>query len=166
MKPKMSSGLIKFREPSPGGLGKMALEELRRRSERAPQGEIPLSEAADLLGCDRDQVVNKIDGLMGTVPDFWDWAVYHGDGFVAVGHRFTRRKAAQIKRLMKRPEFKQVSQLPSHALFRAREVAKTLNLPPRKVSAWLAHCVHMGYLRHSILVPSRGPRMTRWQRNF
>jgi predicted ArsR family transcriptional regulator len=155
-----------LREPTSIRLAAMILEELKRRSKRNQRGEMTLGEAAAMLGCDENQVVGKIDALVKEVPDFWDWAIIHGEGFVAVVRRYTRREAARLKKLMKRPEFEQVRRLPPRAMFSAREASKTLNLPPREVRSWLARCARMGYLYHSVLVPSRGRRMKRWRRSF
>jgi hypothetical protein len=167
---KSSGGeILKYassREPTSARLAAMILEELKKRSKRSRRNEMTLGEAAAMLGCGETEVVERIDALVKEAPDSWDWAIIHGRGFVAVVRRYTRREAARLKKLMKRPEFKQVRQLPPRAMFSAREASKTLNLPTSEVRSWLARCVRMGYLYHSVLVPSRGRRMKRWRRSF
>jgi len=157
-----STGLMTLREPSSSSLARIALEGLRKRSKK----EVSLGEAAYLLGCNNDQVVDTLSDLVRDMPDFWDWNITHGEDYVTVEHRFTRREAANIKNLIKRPEFQQVCQLPLRSPFNANEAARILKLPRKKTTVLLARCVGMGYLNHSILVPKRGPKTPVWQRKF
>jgi hypothetical protein len=167
LKRKMSTGMKKLRAPGSARLATIALEGLKKRCDRSQRGGISLSEAAAMLGCDQGQVVDKIGALIGGVSDMWDWGILHGDDFVAVGRRFTRREAALVKKLVKLPDFEQVARLPPPPrMFRAAEAARILKIPPRKATAWLVRCVRMGYLNWCTLVPPGGQKGLRWQRRW
>jgi hypothetical protein len=145
----------------------MVLEELRRRSRRSGQNEIPLGAAAMMLGCEEDDVVEKILKLMEDVRDSWDWVMSSGGGCLAVDHRFARRDAARVRRLMKQREYKWVCQLPPDRMFNLTDASKVLKSSRRRAREWLHRCVSMGYLQPIVLIPLGGTRPdNRWQRKF
>jgi hypothetical protein len=120
-----------------------------------------------MLGCEEDDVVEKILKLMEDATDSWNWVMSSGGGCLAVDHRFTRRDAARVKRLMKQREYKWVCQLPPDRMFNLTDASKVLKSSPRRVREWLRRCVSMGYLQPIILMPIGGTRPdNRWQRKF
>jgi hypothetical protein len=162
-----SAGMMELHAPGCARIAAMALEELKRRSEGSQRGEIPRSEAAAVLGCGEEQVVDKIDALVASTPDLWNWIILHGEGFVAVGRRFTRRDAARIKKLMKLPEYRQIAQLPTPpAMFGLGEAARILQLPRRKTALLLGRWRRKDCLQWFTLAPPGGQKGLRWQRKW